>query len=281
MTSSTEESVRRSARVLAAFMSQAEAQGFAGGFTLAPNAFLGEWATRSAARAKLTPGYSAPRVEPMPPSTIEHTVNLSAHPLFQQIYPNAEFAMVELGKLIAFQHWMDTDVSDGVHAAGAQGRPDDAEVLAKCLPLDIIPPSLMRWQHSGPGQIMICSLNNTLGFHGPQYNPATGEIRFGVAAGANLMLVREHAGRYILANGYHRAWWLRSRGVEMVPVVLKRVQRHEVTSPGMVSIDQIFSDRPPLVDDFLDETISCSVDVRSMVRVVKISAEVLVVPRLL
>lgn len=278
---STEESVRRSARVLAGFMSQHEAQGFAGSFPLDPRSFLEEWDKRTEKRATLPTGYTAPRIEAMPLTTIEHTVKLSANPAFQQVYGNAEFAMVELGKLIAFQHWMDTDVSDSVHGEGAKSRPRDEEVLVKCLPPDLIPPTRMRWQHSGQGQIMVFSLNNTLSFHGPQFNPQTSEIRFGVSPGFNLMLVREHGGRYVLANGYHRAWWLRSCGVEMVPVVLKHVQRNDMSSPGMVSVDQIFSDRPPLFDDFLDETVAMTVDVRSMMRVVKISAEVLVVPRLL
>lgn len=276
----TEESVRRAARVLAGFMTQQEAQGFAGTFTLDPNQFLAVWQARALQRAQLSGGYSAPKVEDLPSSASAHILQLVGNAVFQQLYPSAEFKMIELGKLIAFQHWMDTDVSNGVHAGGAQTRPDDNEILTKCLPAEIIPPSKTQWQ-GNHGSVTVSSLNNTLGFYGPQVDAAKGEVRFGVGAGANLMLVRECEGRYVLANGYHRAWWLRRSGVELVPVVVKHVGRGELTQPGAIPIDVLMGSRPPLFDDFLDDSLSCTVEVRSMMRVVKITAEVLVVPRLL
>lgn len=278
----TEEAVRRTARVLVSFMSPQEAQGFASGIPLDPGAFMLEWAGKAAAAQGLTRGYAAGRVENIPATMQAHVQALLAHQHFATIYPNAEFKYVELGRLIAFQHWMDTDVSDGVHGEGIQGVPDEAKILERCLPPGIVPPAQMRWQQS-PNGLTVYSMNNTVGLLGPKLNPADGTITYAVATGPNLMLVREHAGRYILANGYHRAWWLRSRGVEMVPVVVTHhASPAEVAQPNMIPPDVLFnSPRPPLVDDFLDDALSISVEVRSMLRMVKITTEVSFVPRLL
>lgn len=95
----------------------------------------------------------------------------------------------------------------------------------------------------------------------------------------NLMLVRECAGRYVLANGYHRAWLLRSRGVEMAPAVVVSVSPGDIG--GGIHPSVLLGPRPPLVDDFLDDSLSLSVDVRAMLRMVKVSAEISHVPRLI
>ena len=64
-----------------------------------------------------------------------HVERLRANPLFPRLYSNVDFKMIELGRLIAFQHWMDTDVSDENHGAGIEGmRPTRQQVLDKCLP---------------------------------------------------------------------------------------------------------------------------------------------------
>lgn len=278
---STEEQVRRKARVLAAFMSQAEAMGFASSFALEPQAFVDQWRARASARGNLATGYVAPRVEDVPASAAAHLAQLQRHPAFPILYKGAEFKMVELGKLVAFQHWMDTDVSDGVHGAGNSGTPAAEDVLRKCLPAELVPAS-RTWttteRFENRISIATYSHNNTLGFE-HAFDPSTGSAKFQITAAPNLMLVVEHSGRYILMNGYHRAWWLRSRGVEMVPVALQRGAG--IAKPGFIQPDVLLGDRPPLVDHFLDETISMTADVRSMLRVVRISAEVSFVPRLL
>lgn len=281
---STDEQVKRKARVLAAFMSQAEAGGFAGSFSLDPTAFMAKWVARTGARAGLARGYTAPRVEDIDEPTKQHVAKVQAHKLFHAVYKNVEFKMIELGKVLAFQHWMDTDVSDGVHGAGNPATPTPDVVREKCLPPNVIPDTRMMWMPSGDQNHMsvtIFSLNNTLGFQ-PGMDQANGIVRFVVAAGANLMMVREFNGRYVLANGYHRAWWLRSRGIDMVPVVLMHVSSEaQLTQPGFIQADILSSDQPPIIDHFLDDKFSMTDEVRAMVRAVKITAEVSMVPRLI
>lgn len=68
----------------------------------------------------------------------------------------------------------------------------------------------------------------------------------------------------------------------MVPVALAKIQNpNELAQPGSVQLDAMLGPRPPLVDDFWEEKLSHTVEVRSYARVVKITAEVLTVPRLI
>lgn len=261
-------------------MTPQEAQGFAGTYTLDPEAFMPKWQALAEARSRLEPRYTPPLVGELPPEAIAHTVKVSSHPAFQAIYPNAQFKMLELRKLVAFQHWVDADVSDGIHGAGSAVRPTEAELLSLCLPPDFIPPTKMQWQVNGPN-VMVTSFNNTLSVMGTQVNPPTGQVMLSIGAGANLMLVREHAGRFVLANGYHRAWWLLQRGVEMVPVAVLHVERDALSQPGAVNTEVLLGDRPPLLEDFLDDTVATTHEVRAMMRVVKITSEVLTIPRVI
>jgi hypothetical protein len=68
----------------------------------------------------------------------------------------------------------------------------------------------------------------------------------------------------------------------MVPVVIQKPStRLEAVPPGMIGPDIIFGPHPPVVDDFLSDEMSLGVTVRSMVRTLKITAEVSVAPRLI
>jgi hypothetical protein len=107
-------------------------------------------------------------------------------------------------------------------------------------------------------------------------------VQLTLGSNANLMLVREFGGRYVLAQGYHRAWLLRSRGVEMVPVVVIHVPTPmDLTAPGFIQLPHLLSNRPPTVDDFFNDEVSVDVDVRAMMSTVKITIESSPAPRLL
>lgn len=281
---SMDESTRRLARVLAACMSEGEAIGFANKFTLDPPAFMQAWSTHRTARPSMVRGYVLPRIEDIAAGTDvdAHVAQIRNNPLFPLTYRQSpEFKLVELGKLIAMSHWVDTDISEAVHGSGVDVASEAQRILGTCLPLEIISPVRTVWQQMSKG-VLVHTLDNTFDVQGMFVDCVNGQVRFLVSPGANLMLVREYEGRYILANGYHRAWLLRSRGVTMVPVVIQKPPtRQEAVPPGMIAPDIILGPHPPLVDDFLSDEMSLSVTVRSMVRTLKITAEVSVVPRLI
>ena len=278
---STDEAVRRAARALTRFMSQEEANGYAAASTLDPFAFVAAWQRQAA--TPLATSYVPPALEPLPPEAAAHVASLRAVPLFAATYgPQSEIKMVELGKLIACQMWVDTDVSGTILAAGMHSAPTFDELLNTCLPLSVIPPAQYR-VYPVPNGLVAYSMNNSFYAQGPGLNLATGQITLALTGGANLMLVREHAGRYVLANGYHRAWLLRTRGVERVPAVVVPVATPEAVllGEGFFKAGVLFGPRPPVINDFLDDGLSTTVEVRSMLKAVKVTVETLLIPRLL
>ncbi len=276
----TEESTRRSARVLAAFMSQDDAAAFANTYAVDVPAFEAAWKARGGARAAVAEGYTPPRIASMPTSAAPHLRQLLSSPVFAR-FQGYEVKMVELGRLIVFQHWVDADAAMGVHGEGSTAAPGEDEILRRCLPVEVVPPATMTWMQTAT-TVTVCSMNSSLRFFGPRIDHANGQITFTVGPEPNLMIVREHAGRYVLANGNHRAWWLRSRGITMAPaLVLHHPSPEQVAQGGTIRKEVLFGERPPLVDHFFDDHLAASVDVRSIVKVVKLTADVSFIPRLI
>jgi hypothetical protein len=114
----------------------------------------------------------------------------------------------------------------------------------------------------------------------PQANPATGQIAIVLTPNSNLMFVRQNGDRCALANGYHRAAALRARGIDMAPVVVVKSQSL-APGPGFFQETLLMSDRPPLVDDFRNDSLATTVDVRAMMKVVRVTIESLLVPRMI
>jgi hypothetical protein len=68
--------------------------------------------------------------------------------------------------------------------------------------------------------------------------------------------VASYRGRWFLRDGYHRSFRLLNRGIHFVPAVL--VQAETLTQMGAVGSqffaeEILFSRRPPMVEDFLDD----------------------------
>ena len=280
-----DEAVRRCARVLSGFMSPEIVMGFASGIlVLDPASFHSAWQLQQAALPKpFPPAVANPKVEPMPAAAATHVQALKASPLFALNYgATVDIQMIELGNVLACQYWVDTHVSGGVHGAGMQATPSLDELLNTALPLSIIPPvNLMTM--STPNGMVAYSMNNTLRVEGPGFDQTTGRVTFAIGLGPNLLLIREHAGRYVLMNGYHRAWLLRSKKVTMVPAVIAHVAdpKDLDLGPGFVSASVLMGPRPPTVDDFFNNSVSMDVDVRATLKAVKITAEVSDIPRML
>jgi hypothetical protein len=281
------ETVRRPTRILAAFMEQQLAQNYAGQ-TLDP-AFMNRWQTYNGRVAALPPTLTSAQVRPLSARGQQHVAPIQANPLFQGTYgPTAQCVMVELGRLIAFQFHVDMDHSAGVHGVHLASVPTEDELLDRCLPPSIVPPVQAFWTTmqkvpGGPAaSVTISSTDLTFDIAGgfPLTNQGNGQVMAAVSAGANMMLVRRHGSHLVLANGYHRAFVLRSRGVDFAPVVLVDVQRQEDLVAGGLAYTTVFGSRQPCIDDFLDDTLAMTVDARAMLKVVRMTFESLLVPRI-
>jgi hypothetical protein len=271
-----EESVRRSARVLAGFMPHEAAVAFAATHVLEPKAFDAARSRVLERRRETGRAYVPPRVEAVPASAHAHLEEFGRRSRGR--YSLADFQSVEIGRLIPIQYWVDADTA---LAGRGEAPPSEEEILRRCLPLDTVPNDKIVWTQS-QNAVTACSMNTSLRFFPPQVDLTSGRVVFPVAHEPNVLVVRECEGRYVLANGNHRAFWLRSRGVTMAPALVVHPASRDLAAQGSaVARDVIFGDAPPCVDDWLDDERSVSVDIRSVLRVVRITAEVLTIPRLL
>jgi hypothetical protein len=100
------------------------------------------------------------------------------------------------------------------------------------------------------------------GHYGGEVQP--GIIGFGVLVGVNpsFLQVARHHGRFVLRDGYHRAYGLLARGITHAPAFVRDFGIAELgTAAGLFGTDVYLSDRPPLLPDFLDNDVAANVEV--------------------
>jgi hypothetical protein len=94
--------------------------------------------------------------------------------------------------------------------------------------------------------------------------------------GSPFFEVAEFRGRWFLRDGYHRAYHLLRAGVYRLPAVVIRTRSLEelgATEPWFFNEDQLFSDRPPRVVDFLDESLVLHYERAALRKVIRIRIE--------
>jgi hypothetical protein len=99
---------------------------------------------------------------------------------------------------------------------------------------------------------------------------------FSLYGGSPFVEVAELLGRWFLRDGYHRAYRLLQAGVYRVPAVVIRTRTFEelgAAEPWFFSEDQLFSDHPPRVVDFLDESLVLRYERAALRKVIRIRIE--------
>ncbi len=94
--------------------------------------------------------------------------------------------------------------------------------------------------------------------------------------GSPFFEVAEFRGRWFLRDGYHRAYRLLRAGVHQMPAVVIRARSLEelgATDPWFFSEDVLFSERPPRVVDFLDESLVLRYERTALRKVIRIRIE--------
>jgi hypothetical protein len=94
--------------------------------------------------------------------------------------------------------------------------------------------------------------------------------------GSPFFEVAELHGRWFLRDGYHRAYRLLQAGVHCIPAVViytRTMEELGATEPWFFSEDQLFSDRPPRVVDFLDESMVLRYERTALRKVIRIRIE--------
>jgi hypothetical protein len=87
---------------------------------------------------------------------------------------------------------------------------------------------------------------------------------FQIEIAHSLVQVARWRGNYLLRDGYHRAHGLLSRGITSAPVVYREFPDDPppIVAPGLFEPSVYLSDRPPFLMDFLDDSVSVSIENR-------------------
>jgi hypothetical protein len=182
------------------------------------------------------------------------------HQLMQQVwvqqalaqYPGASFKVIEIDPLLAFQHHILVDHSEG-HCDKLPLGAGINDLLPICLPL--LPPNenlrisaQILSPQSGSFVIGADSLNVRITSHGLFQAENKVGIQFGVAL--PFVHVVRHNGRCYLLNGFHRALGARSHGAGRIPCLFREVATHE--EAGIRQDGSTFHDiRPPSKQNLL------------------------------
>jgi hypothetical protein len=146
---------------------------------------------------------------------------------------------------------------------------DHSKLWEFCLPTGRTDPPRGAFNDSDERGFTISSLNPNLRIAGSKVDtielktPA-GPIRvqaimFFVNFGNSYINIARHGGRYFLRDGYHRVTGLLQAGITTMPaVVINLPGTFEELMPGRQVFSRAicFSDHPPLVSDYLDDTVA-------------------------
>jgi len=202
-----------------------------------------------------------------------HVSALDASPAAKPMHDEGwKVAVVDLTKVCAFQPAVVSD--QALARVQAAGKDDLATIAAITLPLtqgDEVPvqydPIQKVWT------VTSANLNlRIVAQVGPlPVSPVGIALGFAVVAGPSFMQVGRYRGRHFLRDGYHRAFGLLSRGITIVPAFVRDITVFEELVPDprtMLPQDSYQGQRPPVLTDFLDDTVSAAVQlpvVRKMV----------------
>jgi hypothetical protein len=143
--------------------------------------------------------------------------------------------------------------------------PDDLASIAEVtLPQPSKAALPAQWDENRKTWIMTAANPNLqiTGRFGGELQP--GVVGFGVivAISPSFLQVARHHGRFVLRDGYHRAYGLLARGITRAPAFVRDFGVGELgTAPGLFGTDVYLGERPPRLSDFLDNQVAADVDV--------------------
>jgi hypothetical protein len=209
-----------------------------------------------------------PEVLPLPEALQAHVKRLLKVPSFEHTFSRVPvaFGMVPLDRLVAYQQHLTQATVDAMLASLRPPLPE-GELAALCLPLEVADNGL-RLLEQDASRVVFEASNHDVRFHGARVlAPAqvsglrvSGHVQavVGLALGGttNVLNVVRYGSRYVLNNGYHRAWALLRLGVTHAPCVIQVCAHWE--DVGLVGAGEMFHNgpvyfsqaRPPMLRDF-------------------------------
>jgi hypothetical protein len=220
-----------------------------------------EYAER-AARARAAGVDQADLAREAPDDLSDHIVALqqsnAAVPYFKEGW---RVAIVDLRKVCALQPCVFTDQAEQ-RAAGIEAG-DLRSIAGISLPLPArvelpgqFDPSRQAWILSAP--------NPNLRIVGPwagEVQPGLTGLGFTVSVMPSFLQVACYQNRFLLRDGYHRAYGFLHRGITLVPAFVPDYGPFQDLGlgPGLLRPSAWLGDRPPLLTDYTNEAVSAEV----------------------
>jgi hypothetical protein len=213
-------------------------------------------------------------VSALPAELAGHAARLEATPAGTGMRADGwEIALVDLGRVAAFQTHVFTDTATE-RVAGLE--PGDLQSIAELtLPVNDTAPVSAQYDEFKQAYT-ITSPNPNFKVVGPVNGPLPdGTMAFGfkVTMAASFVQVARFQGRYVMRDGYHRAFGLLSRGITRVPAYVRDFDTTENLAPaGMMPQAAWLGDRPPLLRDYHDDRVAEPVSLPAQHRLIVIHA---------
>jgi hypothetical protein len=233
-----------------------------------------EWQSARAKRGAALPNAGKPKLESIPAAHhdyIHRVVNAPwAAAAFAGPLRGAEFKLVEIDPLIAFQFTVDKDRA--AHHCGKLGRPPAIdELMPLCLPSSAAVEDYTAFPAASSIMVKARSLNLRIAAQG-LFDDCLAGIQFSVSL--PFVSVVRCQGRYYLHNGYNRAYGIRMSGSAFMPCMIREVP--DFTSAGLKADGLTFgaailqSDDAPTIGHFTQAR-AHDVTLRAMTRIIQVS----------
>ncbi|MEU3283042.1 hypothetical protein [Streptomyces antibioticus] len=215
-------------------------------------------------------------VSPVPPELADYVARLDATLAgTERRREGRRVAMVDLERVVAFQPHVFTDaLPESLSRPGAGAIEDIAAVT---LPLGQTETATSEYDSKRKTYTVTSRSRNLrilgkIGGKVPQYD---GKTAYGFVAdvGASFVEVVRFQDRYLLYDGYHRAFGLLSRGISRVPAFVRDSETLEGLVPeGMLPENTWLGERPPMLSDYLDDRVVVSISLPVAQRMIVIQA---------
>jgi hypothetical protein len=196
----------------------------------------------------------------------------------QQEYEGLDWTLgvIDLRRLLAFQRRL---VFSTGQDTSPTPQPDDWPQLISFtvgLQRDTEHHFVHNWSATGDLDISLYSNNPDLQLRLSPNARRGSHSPLSLYGGSPFFEVAELRGRWFLRDGYHRAYRLLKAGVHRIPAAViyaRTLEELGATQPWFFSEEQLFSDRPPRVMDFLDENMVLRYERTALRKVIRIRVE--------
>jgi hypothetical protein len=209
------------------------------------------------------PGVDQADVLEAPPGELDPYLDrLRQHPQSAPFFDEGwEVQLVDLRRLCSLQQTVQSEQATE-RAAGLDA--DDVAALAALTLPEPVEGQELPVQFDETRQTWVISAANPNlrinGHFGGQIQEGVIGFGFIVAVLPSFLQVARHHGRYVLRDGYHRAYGLLARGINVVPAFVRDFGVADLgVSSGLFGTDVYLGDRPPLLPDFLDDAVAADV----------------------